>query len=51
VDPAVGVRRSVQPGAAEEVCAEVELEKPDVVFALIKLVDKSVVFREGSRYP
>jgi predicted ATPase len=36
--------------AAEEVCAEVELEKPDVVNALIELVDKSVVLREGSRY-
>jgi len=36
--------------AAEEVCAEVELEKPDVVNALIELVDKSVVLREGARY-
>jgi predicted ATPase len=36
--------------AAEEVCAEVELEKPDVVNALIELVDKSVVLKEGSRY-
>jgi predicted ATPase len=36
--------------AAEEVCAEVELEEPDVVNALIELVDKSVVLREGSRY-
>jgi predicted ATPase len=36
--------------AAEEVCAEVELEKPVVVNALIELVDKSVVLREGSRY-
>jgi predicted ATPase len=35
---------------AEEVCAEVELEEPDVVNALIELVDKSVVLREGSRY-
>jgi predicted ATPase len=36
--------------AAEEVCAEVELERGDVVKALIELVDKSVVLREGSRY-
>jgi predicted ATPase len=36
--------------AAEEVCSEVELEKPDVVNALIELVDKSVVLREGTRY-
>jgi predicted ATPase len=36
--------------AAEEVCAEIELEKPDVVNALIELVDKSVVLKEGSRY-
>ena len=36
--------------AAEEVCAEVELERGDVVNALIELVDKSVVLREGSRY-
>jgi non-specific serine/threonine protein kinase len=36
--------------AAEEVCAEVALERPDVVSALIGLVDKSVVLREGDRY-
>jgi predicted ATPase len=36
--------------AAEEVCAEVELERGDVVNALVELVDKSVVLREGSRY-
>jgi predicted ATPase len=36
--------------AAEEVCAEVELEKPVVVNALVELVDKSVVLREGQRY-
>jgi predicted ATPase len=36
--------------AAEEVCAEVEIERGDVVNALIELVDKSVVLREGSRY-
>jgi predicted ATPase len=36
--------------AAEEVCAEVEPERGDVVNALIELVDKSVVLREGSRY-
>ena len=36
--------------AAAEVCAEVELERGDVVGALIELVDKSVVLREGSRY-
>ena len=36
--------------AAEEVCAEVTLERPDVVTALIGLVDKSVVLREGERY-
>jgi predicted ATPase len=36
--------------AAEEICAEVELERGDVVNALIELVDKSVVLREGSRY-
>ncbi len=36
--------------AAEEVCAEVALERPDVVSALIALVDKSVVLREGERY-
>ena len=37
-------------GAAQEVCAEVSLERPDVVAALIGLVDKSVVLREGERY-
>jgi non-specific serine/threonine protein kinase len=36
--------------AAEDVCAEVSLEAPDVVGALIGLVDKSVVLREGERY-
>jgi predicted ATPase len=36
--------------AAEEVCAEVEIEQPEVVDALIGLVDKSVVLQEGSRY-
>jgi non-specific serine/threonine protein kinase len=36
--------------AAEEVCAEVALERPDVVTALIGLVDKSVVLREGDSY-
>ena len=36
--------------AAEEVCAEVALERPDVMDALIGLVDKSVVLREGERY-
>jgi non-specific serine/threonine protein kinase len=36
--------------AAEEVCAEVSLERPDVVSALIGLVDKSVVLREGESY-
>ena len=36
--------------AAEEVCAEVELERSEVVNALIGLVDKSVVLREGERY-
>jgi non-specific serine/threonine protein kinase len=36
--------------AAEEVCAEVSLERPDVVSALIGLVDKSVVLREGDSY-
>jgi non-specific serine/threonine protein kinase len=36
--------------AAEEVCAEVEPERPDVVEALIGLVDKSVVLREGDTY-
>jgi non-specific serine/threonine protein kinase len=36
--------------AAEEVCAEVSLERADVIAALIGLVDKSVVLREGERY-
>ncbi len=36
--------------AAAEVCAEVALERPDVVDALIGLVDKSVVLREGEQY-
>jgi predicted ATPase len=36
--------------AAEEVCAEVSLERPDVVNALVGLVDKSVVLREGEQY-
>jgi predicted ATPase len=36
--------------AAQEVCAEVALERADVVEALIGLVDKSVVLREGERY-
>ncbi|HVT68458.1 MAG TPA: NB-ARC domain-containing protein [Trebonia sp.] len=36
--------------AAEEVCAEVSLERADVIRALIGLVDKSVVLREGERY-
>jgi predicted ATPase len=36
--------------AAEEVCAEVALERPEVVDALIGLVDKSVVLREGEQY-
>jgi predicted ATPase len=36
--------------AAEEICAEVELERPEVVEALIGLVDKSVVLPAGSRY-
>ncbi len=36
--------------AAQEVCAEVSLERADVVDALIGLVDKSVVLREGERY-
>jgi predicted ATPase len=35
---------------AKEVCAEVSLERPDVVSALVGLVDKSVVLREGERY-
>ena len=36
--------------AAQEVCAEVSLEQPDVIDALIGLVDKSVVLMEGARY-
>jgi predicted ATPase len=36
--------------AVEEVCAAVSLERPDVVSALIGLVDKSVVVREGEHY-
>jgi non-specific serine/threonine protein kinase len=36
--------------AAQEVCAEVSLERPDVVDALIGLVDKSVVLMEGEQY-
>ncbi len=36
--------------AAEEVCAEVSLERPDVVDALVGLADKSVVLVEGERY-
>jgi len=36
--------------AAEEVCAEVSVERPDVVNALIGLVDKSVVLHEGGQY-
>jgi non-specific serine/threonine protein kinase len=36
--------------AAQEVCAEVALERPDVVDALIGLVDKSVVLMEGDWY-
>ena len=36
--------------AAQEVCAEVSLEHPDVVDAVIGLVDKSVVLMEGERY-
>jgi len=36
--------------AAQEVCAEVSLERPDVVDALVGLVDKSVVLMEGERY-
>jgi non-specific serine/threonine protein kinase len=35
---------------AEEVCAEVDLERSDVISGLIGLVDKSVVLREGERY-
>jgi predicted ATPase len=36
--------------AAEEVCAEVSLERPDVIESLIGLVDKSVVLLEGEQY-
>jgi predicted ATPase len=36
--------------AAQEVCAEVSLERPDVVASVIGLVDKSVVLMEGERY-
>jgi predicted ATPase len=36
--------------ASKEICAEVELERPDVLNALLGLVDKSVVLREGARY-
>jgi non-specific serine/threonine protein kinase len=36
--------------AAQDVCAEVSLERPDVVDALVGLVDKSVVLMEGERY-
>src|SRR6185437_15576917 len=36
--------------AAQEVCAEVALERPDVLDVLVGLVDKSVVLREGERY-
>ena len=36
--------------AAEEVCAEVSLERPDVIDALVGLADKSVVLVEGERY-
>jgi len=36
--------------AAEEVCAEVSVERPDVIDALIGLVDKSVVLLEGEEY-
>jgi hypothetical protein len=36
--------------AVEDVCAEVVLERPEVVDALIGLVDKSVVVREGDHY-
>ncbi len=35
---------------AQEVCAEVALERADVTDALVGLVDKSVVLREGERY-
>jgi predicted ATPase len=35
---------------AQEVCAEVSIERPEVVNALVGLVDKSVVQREGKRY-
>src|SRR6201999_1423000 len=36
--------------AAREVCAEVSLERADVVEALVGLVDKSVVLREGEQF-
>jgi non-specific serine/threonine protein kinase len=36
--------------AAEEVCAEVSLERTGVVSTLVGLVDKSVVIREDDRY-
>jgi predicted ATPase len=36
--------------AAQEVCAEVSLERPDVLDALVGLVDKSVVLREGEQF-
>jgi predicted ATPase len=36
--------------AAQEVCAEVALERADVMDALVGLVDKCVVLREGERY-
>jgi non-specific serine/threonine protein kinase len=36
--------------AVEDVCAEVALERPEMVGALIGLVDKSVVVREGDHY-
>jgi len=36
--------------AAQDVCAEVSIERPDVVSALIGLVDKSVVNLEGDQY-
>jgi non-specific serine/threonine protein kinase len=34
----------------EEVCAETELERDDVITALFGLVDKSVVLRDGHQY-
>jgi non-specific serine/threonine protein kinase len=36
--------------AAQEVCAETSLEEPEVLDALVGLVDKSVVIMEGGRY-